>query len=133
MSDHAEVVVGAGQFPAVREALLRVYAERAEARAETAGRTDPDRLADARAALLDADAALEALGAVALEPGELSGTVRLVGDVLVAAVSEAAVRLGGELEAYGHGVAALPDVEAAHARLGALLALFAAHQPEHPV
>ena len=136
MSDHAHVTVAADEAPAVLEALLSVYGARADALAELAGRTEPERLQEARAALLDADGALETFGwsrGARLGPADLTGSSQLVGEVLAAAVGDAAERFDGALEAYAQGHAGLDDLEQAHARLTALLALFLAHEREASV
>jgi hypothetical protein len=136
MPDHARVTVAAEHVPAVLDALVNVYGARADVLAEAAGRPDSARLQDARAALLDADGALDALG---WEPGprlgaaELSGSPRLVADVLTAAVTEGAARFDGAIGAYGRGAAGLDELGAAHAQLGALLALFTEHEGEQAV
>jgi hypothetical protein len=118
----------------VLEALLSLYGARADALAEAAGRTDAARLQDARSALLDADAALDAFGwahGPRLDAAELEGSPALVGEVLGVAVADAAESLEQALESYGRGEATLADLAHAQARLGALLELFAAHEREH--
>ena len=131
MPDHAQVTVAAEHATAVLEALLSLYGARADALAEAAGRTDQARLQEARAAFLDADAALDLFGwtrGPRLETAELTGSPRLVGEVLAAAVTDAAEQFEAALDDYAGARAALADVESAHGRLGALLALFVAHE-----
>jgi hypothetical protein len=136
MPDHAHVTVAAEQAPEVLDALLSLYGARADALAEAAGRTDEARLRDARSALMDADAALDTFGwerGARLEAAELTGSARLVGEVLAAAVTDAAESFDSTLDAYAGGRAGLPEVEAAHGRLSALLALFLAHEADAQV
>jgi hypothetical protein len=90
----------------------------------------------ARAALLDADAALETFGThrgPRIRDAELTGSPRLVTDVLVAALSDAAERFDDALESYGRGETSLAELQRSEERLAALLALFAAHEGEHAV
>ena len=136
MPDHAQVTVDAEEAPAVLEALLSLYGARADALAELAGRTDAGRLQEARAALLDADAALDTFGwerGDRLAPAELSGPPRLVGEVLATAVADAAELFDAVLEAYGRGHATLVQLRDAHEALTRLLAMFAAHESEHEI
>ena len=136
MPDHAHVSVRAEHAPAVTEALLSLYGARADALAEAAGRTDAARLQEARAALMDADAALDAFGwnrGPRLDAAELEGPPALVGEVLGIAAADAAELLDGSLEAYGRGEASLAGLAEARARLDAVLELFAAHEREHAV
>jgi hypothetical protein len=136
MPDHAHVSVRAEDAPAVLEALLSLYGARADALAEAAGRTDSARLQEARNALMDADAALDAFGwqrGERLDAAELSGPAQLVGEVLAIAASDAAESLEQALEAYGRAEETLGGLGRAEARLDAVLGLFAAHEREHTV
>ena len=136
MPDHVHVSVRAEDAPAVLEALLSLYGARADSLAEAAGRTDPARLQDARTALMDADAALDAFGwepGAQLGPAELAGPSGLVGEVLGTAVADAAETLERVLESYGRGEETLAGLAAAQERLAVLLGLFAAHEREHAV
>src|SRR4051794_20707 len=136
MPDHAHVSVRAEDAPAVLEALLSLYGARADALAEAAGRTDAARLQEARAALMDADAALDAFGwarGERLDPAELDGPPQLVGEVLATAVADAAETFERALESYGRGEETLPGLAGTQAQLAALLELFAAHEREHAV
>ena len=134
MPDHAHVSVRAEDAPAVLEALLSLYGARADALAEAAGRTDAARLQEARAALMDADAALDVFGwqrGERLDAAELSGPPQLVGEVLGIAAADAAESLEQALEAYARAEDTLAGLGRAHARLEAMLGLFAAHEREH--
>jgi hypothetical protein len=136
MPDHAHVSVRAEDAPAVLEALLSLYGARADALAEAAGRTDAARLQEARDSLMDADATLDAFGwarGPRLDPAELDGPAPLVGEVLGIAAADATESLDQALEAYGRAEATLAAVAEAHARVAALLELFAAHEREHAV
>jgi hypothetical protein len=130
------MTVAAEHAPAVLEALLGLYGARADALAVAAGRTDPTRLQDARAALLDADTALDAYGwapGPRLAAAELERPPGLVGEALGIAAADAAESLERELERYGRGEAPLTALAEAQDRLAALLGLFAAHERDHAV
>ena len=136
MPHHARVTVPAEHAAAVADSLLAVYTARAYAVAEYAERPDAAKLQECRSALADAEAALEVLG-WDREPRfaavELTGTSALVGEVLSCAVVDAAQAFGTVFAEYGRGEAPLPAVEAAGARVGALLRLFAAYEREETV
>jgi len=136
MSHHAHVTVPAEHSAAVADALLAVYSARAYAVAEYAERPDARKLQDCRAALADAEAALEVVG-WDREPRfadvELTGTSALVGEVLSCAVVDAAQAFGAVFGEYGRGEEPLAAVEAAGTRLGALLRLFVGYEAEQTV
>jgi len=136
MSHHASVTVPAEQADLVLEALLCVYAARAYALAERAERTDPGRLQEARAELTDADRALDAFGwqpGARLVRAELAGSGKLVGAVLACALGDTRETFGGVLDDYGRGEATLAELERAHARMSAMLGLFASYEREQAV
>jgi hypothetical protein len=136
MPVHAHVSVRAEDAPAVLEALLALYGARADALAEAAGRTDADLLQDARTALMDADAALDAFGwdrGLRLHAADLVGSPLLVGEVLGTAAADATESLERTLESYGRGEATLTGLATVQRQLIALLELFAAHEREHAV
>ena len=81
MAHHVQVTVPSEHAPAVHEALLSTYGRAAETLADAAGRRDPERLRDARAALLDADASVAGYGWSAgarLEGGHRSPNLRTI-------------------------------------------------------
>lgn len=131
MPHHAHVTVPAEHAAAVADALLAVYSARAYAVAEYAERPEVQKLQDCRAALADAEAALEVFGwdrKPRFAAVELTGTSALVGEVLSCAVVDAAQAFGTVFGEYGRGAAPLAAVEAAGARLGALLRLFVGYE-----
>ena len=133
MPHHAHVTVPAEHAAAVADALLAVYSARAYALAEYAERPDAQKLQDCRAALGDAEEALEAFGwdrQPRFAAAELTGTAALVGEVLACAVVDAGQAFGAMFGDYGRGEASLPAVEAAGTRVGALLRLFVAYEEE---
>ena len=133
MSHHARVTVPAEHTAAVADALLAVYSARAFALAEYAERPDARKLQDCRAALADAESALEVFGwerRSHLDAAELTGTSALVGEVLSCAVVDATQALGAAFGEYGLGEERLPAVEQAGTRLAALLRLFVAFEEE---
>jgi hypothetical protein len=128
MSHHVEVTVPAEHAPAVHEALLSVYGRAAAALADAAGHRDPERLHDARSALLDADASLAGYGwapGARLDPPQLAGAGLFVHDVLGAAVEDAAGSFGLRLQEYGRGEVGLDALAAALAALAGLFDVFA--------
>ncbi len=136
MPHHARVTVPAEDAASVADALLAVYSARAYAVAEYAERPDAQKLQDCRAALADAEAALEVLGwdrGPRLTEVELTGTGALVGEVLSCAVADASQAFGAVFDEYGRGAAALPAVEQVAARLAALLRLFVSFEVEQAV
>ena len=128
MAHHVQVTVPPEHAPAVHEALLSTYGRAAETLADAAGRRDPERLRDARAALLDADASVAGFGWSAgarLDPAQLAGSPLFVHLVLVAAVEDAAGSFAQRLQEYGRGEASLAAVAGALATLSGLFDLFA--------
>jgi hypothetical protein len=128
MGHHVEVTVPPEHAPAVHEALLSVYGSAAAAVAEAAGGRDPERLHEARDALLDADAAIAAYGwapGAGLDAAQLGGSGLLVHRVLGTAVEDAAGTVGLRLEEYGRGAVGLDDAAEALAALNGLFAMFA--------
>ncbi len=136
MPHHARVTVPSEHTAAVADGLLAVYSARAFALAEYAERTDAQKLQDCRASLADADSALDVFGwdrGPRLDSAELTGTSRLVGEVLSCAVVDASQSFDAAFGEYSRGEVPLPVVAEASRQLGALLALFVAFEREQEV
>ncbi len=132
MSQHTSVTVAAAESELVRGALLELYAARATAVAEHAGKVGEERLRELRGELTACERMLDVFGWEArAETGELSGTEDVVGQVLRLALSDAVEAVGAVLERYHHGSAELDDVLSASDSLRALVGRFAAFEREH--
>jgi hypothetical protein len=126
MPHHVELTVPPEHTPAVHEALLSVYGQAAATLSDAAGRSDPDRLQEARAALLDADRALAGFDAAPrIDAVDLAGSPLLVHLVLGAAVEDAAGTFARDLGEYQRGEATLDGVAGALDALAGLFDLFA--------
>jgi hypothetical protein len=136
MSRKIAVRVEPEQVEGVVEALLTVYAARAEALAHAAvayvdASEGVDGVEDAGRALGEAGAALDGLG-WRLGPrtagGELTGPAGLVGDVLHAALLDGAEAVADACRRYVAAEVGLADLRRAVDDLAARHALFAAHE-----
>jgi hypothetical protein len=128
MAHHVQVTVPPEHAPAVHEALLSAYGGAAETVAEAAGHRDPQRLRDAREALLDADSTVATYGWAAgerLDAAQLAGSALFVHRVLGTAVDDATGTFGLTLAEYTRGEASLEALAAALAALTGLFELFA--------
>ena len=128
MAHHVQVTVPPEHSPAVHEALLNTYGGAAGAVADAAGHRDPQRLRDAREALLDADTTVATYGwapGERLDGAQLAGSALFVHRVLGTAVEDAAGSFGLRLEEYGRGAASLDALAGALAALSGLFELFA--------
>lgn len=127
MAHHVQVTVPPEHAPAVHEALLSAYGRAAETVADAAGQRDPQRLRDAREALLDADATVAGYGwsgGPRLDPAPLAGSGLFVHRVLGAAVEDASGSFALRLQEYTRGEAGLDAVAGALAALNGLFDLF---------